>query len=87
MQLSVKINDNSVAEKILWFLNSFSNKGVVVKEVTTNSAQEERFSDEFIEKNWEQILSDQLENYDESDYKSEQYKLDRGEYLMQKCKS
>lgn len=84
MQLIVNIKDNSIAEKILWFLTSFSNKGVVVKEVSSDNTEKTVLTDEFIEQNWEEILSDGLQNYDENYYKSEQYKLDRGEYLMEK---
>jgi hypothetical protein len=85
MQLSVSINNNSIAEKILWFLNSFSSQGVVVK-LDTKDSVKELLADEYIEENWEKILSKSLENYDESYYKSDQYKLDRGKYLMEKYK-
>jgi imidazole glycerol phosphate synthase subunit HisF len=85
MQLSVSINNNNIAENILWFLNSFSSQGVVVKIDTKNSVKE-LLTDEYIEENWEKILSKSLENYDESYYKSDQYKLDRGKYLMEKYK-
>ena len=86
MQLSISINDNSIAEKILWFLNSFSSQGVIVKKINVEDADKDVLSDEYIEENWEKILSKSLENYDESYYKSDQYKLDRGEYLMEKYK-
>lgn len=86
MQLTVNIKDNNIAEKILWFLNSFSSQGVVVEKKTTASAKEDILTDEYIENNWETILSEALVNYDESYYKSEQYKLDRGEYLIEKYK-
>jgi hypothetical protein len=55
MQLSVNINDNSIAEKILCFLNSFSNKGVIVKKIEIENVNEKLFSDEYIEKNWREI--------------------------------
>ena len=55
MQLTVNINDNNIAEKILWFLNSFSSKGVTIKEISTNNTQQNAFSDEYIEKNWRSI--------------------------------
>ncbi len=86
MQLSVNIQDNSIAEKILWFLNSFSSKGVVVKKIYLEDSDKDILSDEYIEKNWKKIVSKSLENYDEDYYKSDQYKLDRGEYLMEKYK-
>ncbi len=86
MLLSVNIRDNSIAEKILWFLNSFSNRGVVVKKIDLEDSDKDILSDEYIEKNWKKIVSESLENYDESYYKSDKYKLDRGEYLMEKYK-
>jgi len=86
MLLSVNIRDNSIAEKILWFLNSFSNRGVVVKKIDLEDSDKDILSDEYIEKNWKKIVSESLENYDENYYKSDQYKLDRGEYLMEKYK-
>jgi hypothetical protein len=55
MQLSVNINDNSIAEKILWFLNSFSSKGVIVKKIDTEDSDKNLLSDEYIEKNWREI--------------------------------
>jgi len=55
MQLSVNINDNSLAEKILWFLNSFSNKGVIVKKIELEDVNEKLFSDEYVEKHWREI--------------------------------
>ncbi|MCK9491404.1 MAG: hypothetical protein M0Q24_04880 [Sulfurimonas sp.] len=84
MQLIVNIKDNSIAEKILWFLTSFSNKGVVVKQVDTDATQENLLTDEYIEENWRELLMGIKS--DPEYYKSEQYKLDRGEYLMEKYK-
>lgn len=43
-------------------------------------------SDEYIQKNWKDLVSKGLSTCDENYYKSEQYKLDRGDYLIEKYK-
>ncbi len=86
MQLTVKIDNDLMADKILWLLNSFKDKGVEVIAENVKNEENSKFTDEYIEKYWQEILSEGLSNYDENYYKSEQYKFDRGTYLMEKYK-
>lgn len=56
MQLIIDIKDDSIADKIVWFLKSFQDKGVEIREnKSTASEKETKFSDEYIEKNWKKI--------------------------------
>ncbi|MCF6207462.1 MAG: hypothetical protein L3J47_11320 [Sulfurovum sp.] len=58
MQLIIDVQDNSIAEKIIWFLNSLKDKGVKiitpVQEVK-NSKQKPIFTDEFILQHWKEL--------------------------------
>ena len=54
--------------------------------VLKDDVQREKLTDEYIEKNWKELVGIALSSYDEDYYKSEQYKLDRGKYLMEKYK-
>ena len=87
MQISLNIKNENVLEKLLWVLEHFKSDGVeVIQESQTNPTEKIEYSDEYIEKNWREIVSNALSSYDEDYYKSEQYKLDRGEYLMERYK-
>lgn len=44
------------------------------------------FSDEYINDHWRELIMTGLSNYDGDYYKSDQYKEDRGAYLMEKYK-
>ena len=85
MQLLLKIKDEKILDKLLWMLEHFKNDGV---EIIINSDEEKNeveYSDEYIEKNWKSLVSKGLSSYNENYYKSEQYKIDRANYLMEKC--
>ncbi len=85
MQLIIDIKNESIANKIKTILNVFKDDGVQVQELKTkNQKPETILSDEYIEKYWKEILMGIKS--DPNYYKSEQYKLDRGEYLMEKYK-
>jgi len=87
MQLTVNIDDNSIAEKILWFLNSFSTQGVEVNKVIAKNVHKYKdfnYTDEDIEKNWKDIIMNSQSDADY--YKSELYYEERGEYLVEKYK-
>ena len=92
MQLIIDIKNESIANKIKTILNVFKDDGVKVQELKTrdqkpetrNQKPETILSDEYIEKHWKEILMGIKSDPDY--YKSEQYKLDRGEYLMEKYK-
>jgi hypothetical protein len=43
-------------------------------------------TDEYIKQHWRELLKTGLNSYDPKYYKSDQYKEERGEYLMEKYK-
>jgi len=81
-QLILNIHDESIMSKLLWMLEHFKSDGVEVKN-TSNQVLED-LSDEFIEKNWESIVSKSLENYNLDYENSFEYKLDRAEFIEMK---
>lgn len=84
MQLTINIKNNSTVEKILWMLEHFKDDGVEIIQSDTIKKDETVYSDEYIEKNWKSMLMN-IES--DSEYiKSEKYKEDRGNYLMEKYK-
>ena len=50
------------------------------------SEEKRQFTDEYINDHWRELIMTGLSRYDESYYKSDQYKEDRGNYLMEKYK-
>ena len=48
--------------------------------------ENKQFTDEYINEHWRELIMSGLSNYDEAYYKSDQYKEDRGNYLMGKYK-
>jgi hypothetical protein len=57
---------------------------IVTGEIQSKESQ--LFSDEYINNNWRELIMAGLKDYDEDYYKSDQYKEDRGAYLMEKHK-
>ncbi|MFI3186263.1 MAG: hypothetical protein QX198_09825 [Methylococcaceae bacterium] len=54
---------------------------------TFNPIKENRqFTDEYINEHWRELIITGLSNYNEDYYKIDQYKEDRGAYLMEKYK-
>jgi len=88
MQLTLKIDNESVAKKILWLLEHFKKDGLEVKQEANSSTklQASKYTDEYIKENWRTIISVGLKDFDDDYHKSNQYKMDRGEYLMEKYK-
>ena len=85
MQLVVNINNSSIADKIIWFLETLKDKGVqIIQKEQTLSYEIENLSDEYIQANWKNIVSESLKNYDECYRKTFQYKLDRAEFREMK---
>ncbi len=84
-QLLLNIYDESVTSKLLLMLEQFKDKGVVVnKKEIFPEFKSFNYTDEYIEKNWKNIL---MNTKSDSDYyKSEKYYEDRGNYLMEKYK-
>ncbi|MBD3839080.1 MAG: hypothetical protein IE878_01675 [Epsilonproteobacteria bacterium] len=82
MQILIDI-PHELSDKILWFLEAFKDKGLrIVANETVK--KDEKLSDEDIEKHWREIIMNTPSN--PNYYKSEEYKIDRGEYLMEKYK-
>jgi hypothetical protein len=57
---------------------------IVANNTTSPKEDAIEYSDEYIEKNWREIISKALENYDLNYENSFQYKLDRAEFLETK---
>ena len=84
MQLVINIKDRYLVDKIVWFLESFKDKGVeIIKKDNILNAKQE-YSDEYLEENWKELIMGCKS--DPEYYKSEEYYEDRGRYLMEKYK-
>jgi hypothetical protein len=80
MQLVINTQNENLFEKIVKFLDIFKSDGLEVE--ILDAKDKEELSDEYIEEHWKELLMGIKS--DPNYYKSEQYKLDRGEYLMEK---
>lgn len=76
MQITINIKNESIADKIIWFLDSFRDKGVeVINHGTEKGDKNRELSDTYIKKHWRELI---ITNVDNSDYyKSDQYMIDR----------
>jgi|YNPMSStandDraft_2_1061718.scaffolds.fasta_scaffold00033_50 hypothetical protein len=87
MQIILKIKSKNAYDKLHSCLKQFDiNEIEIIYEEHTISKNKIEITDDYIEKNWREIVSDALSSFDEDCYKSEQYKLDRGEFLIGKYK-
>ena len=88
MQIVINIKEHSVQEKILWMLEHFKDDGVEIEKIMApdNSIDSEKYTDEYIQENWREMMSKGLTGFNVDYYKSEQYKLDRGAFLAEKYK-
>ena len=85
MQLIIDIKNESIADKIKTILNVFKDDGVKVQELKTKSQQAETIlSDEYMQKNWRELVMTSGDNSDY--YKSEQYYEDRAEDYRERGK-
>ena len=84
MQLTLNIKNNTVAKKVLWFLEHLKNEGVEISCIadTESELQQEDYSDEYVKKHWKEIIMSV--GSDDTYYKSEQYLIERGDYLAEK---
>ena len=74
MQLIVNIKNESIADKIIWLLKSFQDKGVEIKETRDDEKEEKFFSDEYIAKNWRKIgMNTHSADLDDNEMKYEAY--------------
>lgn len=84
MQLTINIKNEQILDKLLWVLEHFKSDGVEIIKSDAIKKDETVYSDEHIDKNWKSML---MNIKSDSDYvKSEDYKEDRGNYLMEKYK-
>ncbi len=61
-------------------------KVIALLENSETIEEKPQYSDEYIEEHWRELVTTGLSSYDEDYYKSDQYKKDRGAYLMEKYK-
>lgn len=79
-QIVLNIHDESLKDRILWFLSCFKSEDIEIQE--RQSTQEETiYSEEYIEKNWRKLALGTKS--DDAYYKSEQYYEDRFEDYQQ----
>jgi len=85
MQLTINIKNNNTVEKILWMLEHFKSDDIeIIQSDDIKLKDETIYSDEYINNNWRSML---MSIKSDSDYvKSENYREDRGNYLMEKYK-
>ena len=85
MQLVINIQNESLVEKIIWFLETLKDKGVqIIKKDTTSANIESKFTDKYLREHWKEMV---MSSGDSSDYyKSEEYYEERGNYLLEKYK-
>lgn len=82
-QIILNIHDESLKDKILWFLNSIKSEKLEIEEIH-GIQNKEVYSEEYIRKNWRKIALSA--NSDDSYYKSDQYYEDRYEDYKQRGK-
>jgi len=84
MQIVINIKESSTQEKILWMLEHFKNEGVEIQKIAHSDeiSNTEKYTEHYIESHWKEIIMSV--GSDDSYYKSEQYKLDRGTDLAKK---
>ena len=58
MQLTININNESIADKLVWFLKSFQDKGVEIIEDSNEykaNSDNTTYDDQYIKKHWREI--------------------------------
>ena len=86
MQIVINIKESHTQEKILWMLEHFKEEGVEIQKIADadEALKTEQYTEDYIKSHWKEIIMSV--GSDDSYYKSEQYKLDRGADLAQKYK-
>ncbi|AEE26784.1 hypothetical protein [Francisella hispaniensis] len=84
MLLTLDIKNDSTFEKLLWLLKHFDESEIEVIEQLSQKNKEEKYTDEYIQKNWKEMLMSCKS--DSEYYDSDEYKADLGEYLLEKYK-
>ena len=87
MRLALEKKNEKILDKLLWMLEHFRGDGVEVlmDQVITKKANPE-YTEQYIKENWQELTSKGLSGYEGEYLGSDQYKLDRGNYLMDKYK-
>ncbi len=74
MQLIVNIKNELIADKIIWLLKSFQDKGVEIKNSKDVAQEGEIFSDEYIAENWRKIgMNTHSADLDDNEMKYDAY--------------
>ena len=69
MQLIVDIQNEKLADKIIWFLQSFQDKGVKILNYEKNDLINKEWNDDFIKKHWKEIgMNTHPVNRDDDEY-------------------
>lgn len=86
MQISIDIKNDSVAQKVLWFLKHLKDDGVTIlqpSDVKSQSKPENKqFTDEYVEKNWQELAYNASGNIEQDD--DDVLKEEYGKYLNEK---
>jgi len=81
-QLILNIENEKIVDKLLWMLKHFEKDGI---EINSNIEKNmEPLDDEFIQKNWKNIVSKSLEHYSIEYENSFEYKMDRADFMQMK---
>ncbi len=56
MQISINIENESVAKKILWLLTHFKDEGVEVKYTSVPKEPTSNFSEEYLKEHWQELI-------------------------------
>jgi len=75
MQIVIDISDKSLVDKIIWFLESFKDRGVEIITKSSFVKTREAYSDKYLEENWKELLMTTKDN--SHYYKSDDYYEDR----------
>jgi hypothetical protein len=80
-QLILNIKNENIMNKLLWMLSHFKDDGIEIEyPKTKNEKRKTKFTDEYIEENWQTVVSEALAEYDSDYEKSFEYKIDRANF-------
>lgn len=83
MRLLLNIKNEQILDKLLWVLKHFESDGVEIIQGDVIKENNITYSDEYIEKNWKEMVSKALADFDAD---SDDWKYEYGEYLAEKYK-
>jgi len=86
MLISIKIDNDSVAKKVLWFLKHLKGDGVTILQDSDVKSQFQiqptQYTDEYVERNWKELAYNASGNPKQDD--DEVLKEEYGKYLNEK---